>query len=573
VIGSRSSMLRHSLAQHWLHFAAPRISCPTRTANEPLGALDSHLTGSSLNKHRHAASTTRKNAESCARLHLTKKVHQVGRRRMKPADIADTSSIQSRPFDTLVPAEGPSTLDFTTPLPRPEMNLTFLPKLPQSGPWKRSRAVADIDGEHSCMQKKKRRLRLVLITSRLSPQFSHPATNIVDRGSSKIAVWAKQKALGRNLLRKAAILNGIRRQNMLARGGNGGRRGRIPVEDEKEHVQFELARLEFDHGSIDTYTRPVLSQDPSVPPSGVVRTGDHFVVSGSPSSSPNSSRSPSPTPPVSPVNGSTEEIVSFRSPNETWSHSHSLSLSLPRAQIPRRDYTPPPPSPLGMSNYDALDVEHDTFDPYAHFYDDEEDEVLPSPFEDDDDDDDAVPFPMTKHPSTAAHTSTSDAASLFSDFLDPPVGSHDWSEGEEVWRNTTCASTPTTLPSTSPALAPATGLSLPAKRTDSFATSPNFRPKMPLKTKQPAASPNFPTLDPNTPASPNFTPATPPVSMSPNFSPLTSLPNNVCATITPTTTSPAPSTPRSPTLLSLASPHSLSPNFAVRPTDSGFDGR
>ncbi|KAI1605863.1 hypothetical protein A1F97_03187 [Pyrenophora tritici-repentis] len=385
-------MLRHSLAQHWLHFADPRIACPTRTTNHPLDALDSHLIDSSL-RHRYGVGTTRKNAESSPQLNLTKNVHDVGQRRMKPADTTNTSSIQSRPFGILVPPEGPVTLDFTTPLPKPDMNLTFLPRPTQSRPGKRSRAIADIDGEHSCTQKKKRRLRLVLITSRLSPQFSHPATNIVDRGSSKIAVWAKQKALGRNLLRKAAILNGIRRRNMSSKGGNGGRRGRILVGNEKEQAQFELARLEFDHGSIDTYTRPVLSQDPSVPPSGLVRTGDHFVVSGSPSTSPTSSRSPSPTPPASPMKSSPEDTKAFRSPNETLSRSHTLSLALPRAQIPRRDYTPPPPSPLGISNYDALDVEHASFDPYAHLDDDGEgeDERLPSPF--DDEDDDAVSFP------------------------------------------------------------------------------------------------------------------------------------------------------------------------------------
>ncbi|KAE8868386.1 hypothetical protein PTNB29_02297 [Pyrenophora teres f. teres] len=404
-------MLRHSLVQHWLHFADPRIACPTRTTNHPLDALDSHPTDASSLRHRHGVGTTRKNAESSSQLNLTKNVHEVGQRRMKPADITNTSYIQSRPFDILAPPEGPSTLDFTTPLPKPDMNLTFLPKPPQSGPWKRSRAIADIDGEHSCTQKKKRRLRLVLITSRLSPQFSHPATNIVDRGSSKIAVWAKQKALGRNLLRKAAILNGIRRRNILFKGGSGGRRGRIPVENEKDQAQFELARLEFDHGSIDTYTRPVLSQDPSVPPSGLVRTGDHFVVSGSPSTSPTSSRSPSPTPPASPVKSSPETSKVFRSPNETWSRSHSLPLVLPRAQIPIRDYTPPPPSPLGISNYDALDVEHNTFNPYAHL--DDEDEDLPSPFGDEDDD--AVSFLMSTHPSSVAHTSISDTASLFSD--------------------------------------------------------------------------------------------------------------------------------------------------------------
>ncbi|KAI0614045.1 hypothetical protein TUN199_00942 [Pyrenophora tritici-repentis] len=423
-------MLRHSLAQHWLHFADPRIACPTRTTNHPLDALDSHLIDSSL-RHRYGVGTTRKNAESSPQLNLTKNVHDVGQRRMKPADTTNTSSIQSRPFGILVPPEGPVTLDFTTPLPKPDMNLTFLPRPTQSRPGKRSRAIADIDGEHSCTQKKKRRLHLVLITSRLSPQFSHPATNIVDRGSSKIAVWAKQKALGRNLLRKAAILNGIRRRNMSSKGGNGGRRGRILVGNEKEQAQFELARLEFDHGSIDTYTRPVLSQDPSVPPSGLVRTGDHFVVSGSPSTSPTSSRSPSPTPPASPMKSSPEDTKAFRSPNETLSRSHTLSLALPRAQIPRRDYTPPPPSPLGISNYDALDVEHASFDPYAHLDDDGEgeDERLPSPF--DDEDDDAVSFPRSTHPCAVAQTCRSDTASLFSEFLDPPAENRDWSEGED----------------------------------------------------------------------------------------------------------------------------------------------
>ncbi|KAF1936429.1 hypothetical protein EJ02DRAFT_304748, partial [Clathrospora elynae] len=149
------------------------------------------------------------------------------------------------------------------------MRLTFLPQPPASRPKKRSRAVADIDGEHSCMQKKKRRLRLFLITSRLSPQFSHPATNIVDRGNSKIAVWAKQKGLGRNLLRKAAILNGIRRRKISAREVHGGCE-RILADQEKEEAELELARLEFNYGSVDTYTRPVHSQTRSVPPSATV---------------------------------------------------------------------------------------------------------------------------------------------------------------------------------------------------------------------------------------------------------------------------------------------------------------
>jgi hypothetical protein len=80
---------------------------------------------------------------------------------------------------------------------------------------KRLRPLADVDGDGSNgVQKKKRRLRLVLITSRLSQPFSAPPTHIVSRGSSKIAVWAKQKALGRSLLRKAAIMNRIRRRSL-----------------------------------------------------------------------------------------------------------------------------------------------------------------------------------------------------------------------------------------------------------------------------------------------------------------------------------------------------------------------
>ena len=60
------------------------------------------------------------------------------------------------------------------------------------------------------VQKKKRRLRLDLITSRLSRPYATPSTHIVSRGASKIAIWARQKAFGRTPLRKAAIMNRIR---------------------------------------------------------------------------------------------------------------------------------------------------------------------------------------------------------------------------------------------------------------------------------------------------------------------------------------------------------------------------
>ncbi|KAL2221775.1 hypothetical protein M432DRAFT_636448 [Thermoascus aurantiacus ATCC 26904] len=77
----------------------------------------------------------------------------------------------------------------------------------------------DVDGEGSAgTQKKKRRLRLILVTSRLSPPFSLPATYIASRGLSKIAVWAKQKAPGRSLLRKVAIMNRVRKRALQLKG-------------------------------------------------------------------------------------------------------------------------------------------------------------------------------------------------------------------------------------------------------------------------------------------------------------------------------------------------------------------
>ncbi|KAL3423364.1 hypothetical protein PVAG01_05111 [Phlyctema vagabunda] len=76
-------------------------------------------------------------------------------------------------------------------------------------PFKRRRALSDVDGGGS-EGRKKRRLRLHLITSRLSRPFSQPASNIVNRGSSKIAAWSRNKAIGRTDLRKAAIMNRVR---------------------------------------------------------------------------------------------------------------------------------------------------------------------------------------------------------------------------------------------------------------------------------------------------------------------------------------------------------------------------
>ncbi len=63
------------------------------------------------------------------------------------------------------------------------------------------------DGEQ--LQRKKRRLRLDLVTSRLSKPYATPTTHIVGRTHSRVGVWARQRLSGGKLLRKAAILNCI----------------------------------------------------------------------------------------------------------------------------------------------------------------------------------------------------------------------------------------------------------------------------------------------------------------------------------------------------------------------------
>lgn len=57
------------------------------------------------------------------------------------------------------------------------------------------------------MQRKKRRLRLDLVTSRLSRPYATPATHIIGTKAWRVGAWARQRFAGGKLLRKAAILN------------------------------------------------------------------------------------------------------------------------------------------------------------------------------------------------------------------------------------------------------------------------------------------------------------------------------------------------------------------------------
>ncbi|KAF7865480.1 hypothetical protein EAF04_006454 [Stromatinia cepivora] len=100
---------------------------------------------------------------------------------------------------------------------------------------KRARALSDVDGNGNSVEegRKKRRLRLHLITSRLSRPFSVPATNIniANRGGSaknfvlggirRFGEQGGKKEIGigsgKNVLRKIAILNRVRLQMRGAR--------------------------------------------------------------------------------------------------------------------------------------------------------------------------------------------------------------------------------------------------------------------------------------------------------------------------------------------------------------------
>jgi len=74
---------------------------------------------------------------------------------------------------------------------------------------KRPRSLEDIAGEEGHTQRKKRRLRLELVTSRLSRPYATPATHIIGTKAWRVGAWARQRFAGGKLLRKAAILNWI----------------------------------------------------------------------------------------------------------------------------------------------------------------------------------------------------------------------------------------------------------------------------------------------------------------------------------------------------------------------------
>ncbi len=156
-------------------------------------------------------------------------------------------------------------------------------------PLKRSRPRTDVDGEGSGnMQKKKRRLRLHLITSRLSKPYATPPTHINSRSAVRVGVWARQRVLGRDLLRRAAILNSIRIKKMAAK--------------EAEQERPEVANQSSLYNTLNEL-----------------------------------------------------EINSLADSGRSHQSPRLLGFSA-------QQFIPPPPSPLGLSNYDAFDHDDDLLD-------------------------------------------------------------------------------------------------------------------------------------------------------------------------------------------------------------------
>ena len=94
----------------------------------------------------------------------------------------------------------------------PVLTTSFLPAYSPAlcHSLKRDRPIDDNSGgEGELLPRKKRRLRLELITSRLSRPYAVPATFLPKRRTLRAGVWARQRLLRRDLLRKAAILNSI----------------------------------------------------------------------------------------------------------------------------------------------------------------------------------------------------------------------------------------------------------------------------------------------------------------------------------------------------------------------------
>ena len=234
------------------------------------------------------------------------------------------------------------------------------------------------------------------------------------------------------------------------------------LQGEKEKRQLEIARAAFVDAAHEMHTRPVLQRPPPFPPTAVVREGRYFALSGCAGTgasaypvsrypgigaNPNSSASANASANTSTNAGTATATGSVSRP---WSgdpppYSYpfpppppALPSAAPPVRLPRRSYLPLPPSPLGISNYDALDLEDEIHSPY----DDDDDlsssdaEMLDSPCST------SASYSSTVETSSDAARTPPFPVQYYSDFnvLEPEeavVGDYDGVDGPEgvepVW--------------------------------------------------------------------------------------------------------------------------------------------
>ncbi|KAL8692647.1 MAG: hypothetical protein Q9218_002380 [Villophora microphyllina] len=118
--------------------------------------------------------------------------------------------------------EDADAIAFPTSITSPDINTsTFSIAVRESNPQsilKRIRPQTDVDGENSVnTQRKKRRLRVDLVTSRLSQPYATPPTHIISRKALRLGPWARPRYRVRSPLRRAAILNAFRARRTAAR--------------------------------------------------------------------------------------------------------------------------------------------------------------------------------------------------------------------------------------------------------------------------------------------------------------------------------------------------------------------
>lgn len=227
----------------------------------------------------------------------------------------------------------PLSFSFPRPkdVPTPAFTFSLAPPDPpkrEDNPLKRRRRLTDVDGDlTSALLRKKRRLRLTLITSRLSQPYSYPATNIIDRGGNKAAVLARYRRSRAGLVASSAAARGLAKYNST--GGAYVSGAGMPEPLLRKAAMLNRLRL---HGNQRLGSgKPILSEAEAAPlkcqlrsqePENMIATEEPFVE--------------------------TTANQPIESPN--------MNPNFMAAKMP---YAPQTPSPLGMTNYDALDLEDD----------------------------------------------------------------------------------------------------------------------------------------------------------------------------------------------------------------------